>query len=327
MLMKSEETLVQVENLRMYFPVKGGVVRRKVADIKAVDGISFSIKKGETLGLVGESGSGKSTTARCILWLHKATGGKIFFMGKDLSKLGDAGMKSVRRDMQMIFEDPYYSLDPRMLVGDIIAEPMRIHKVADDEERKKRVAELLMMVHLEPNMAERYPHQFSAGQRQRIEIARALALRPSFVVCDNPVSELDVSIQAQIIALLEWFRGWLNLSYLFISHDLAVVRYLCDRCMVMYVGKIMESADTDELFSNPLHPYTKALLSAVLIPDPEAEHRRKLIILPGETPSSINPPVGCRFHPRCSIVMDICKEQPPELKNVGGEHYVACHRV
>jgi len=325
--MRRDEALVEVENLRMYFPVRGGVLQRKVADLRAVDGISFYMKRGEILGLVGETGCGKTTTGRCILQLYKITGGKVFFEGKDLSKISSGKMRSMRRNMQMIFEDPNTSLDPSKRVEDILAEPLRVQNLVKNEEYKEHVAELLRMVRLEPYMAERYPLEFSGGQRQRIEIARALALRPSFIVCDNAVSQLDVSIQAQIIALLTRLREELNLTYLFIAHDLAVVRNISDRVMVMYVGKIMETANTGELYSNPLHPYTQALLSAVFIPDPAVERKRKVIILPGEMASSINPPRGCRFHPRCSRAMDICREQEPELENIGGEHWVACHRV
>jgi oligopeptide transport system ATP-binding protein len=251
----------------------------------------------------------------------------VYFKGQDLGKLNSGKMRSARRDMQLIFEDPYYSLDPHMRVGDSIAEPLLVHKLAGDEERKQRVADLLMMVQLDPDMAMRYPHEFSAGQKQRIEIARALIMRPSFVVCDNPTSQLDVSVQAQIIDLLMWFRGWLKLTYLFIAHDLAIVRNICDRVMVMYAGKILEIGNKDELYNNPLHPYTRSLLSAVLVPDPEIESQRKSIVLPGEMPSPLYPPPGCRFHPRCFNTMDICKQQEPELKHVSGEHFVACHRI
>lgn len=322
-----DEALVEVENLCMYFPVKGGVTQRKVADIRAVDGISLFIKKGETLGLVGETGCGKTTIARCILRLHKITGGKVFFEGIDLGELSRRKMKSMRRQVQMMFENPYASLDPDMRVGDTIGEPMLVHKLVKGKEYREQVAELLRMVGLEPYMAGRYPHEFSGGQRQRIEIARAIALRPSFIACDNPVSQLDVSIQAQVIALLMRLQEEHNLTYLFIAHDLAVVRNISDRVAVMYAGKIMETANTDELYDNPLSPYTQALLSAVLVPDPVVERQRKVIVLPGELPSPINPPSGCRFHPRCDRAVDSCKEQVPELRDIGGEHWVACHRV
>ncbi|MFC2072153.1 ABC transporter ATP-binding protein [Chloroflexota bacterium] len=325
--MAKDDVLIEVKNLYKYFPIKDGVLQRKVADLKAVDGISFHIKRGETLGLVGETGCGKTTTGRCILRLLKITGGKVFFEGKDLGKLSGRKMRSMRRHIQMIFEDPSKSLDPSMCVEDIIAEPMKIHNLVKGKEYKEQVAELLRMVELEPYMAMRKPHEFSTGQRQRIEIARVLSLRPSFIVCDNPVSALDVSIQAQVVTMLIKLRQEFNLTYLFIAHDLAVVRNISDRVLVMYVGKIMETAGTDELFDNALHPYTQALLSAVLTPDPAAERKRKVIILPGEMPSSINPPSGCRFHPRCNRVIDICKEQEPELENIGNDHWVACHRV
>jgi len=325
--MVREDALVEVENLYMYFPIVSGVVSRKIADIRAVDGISFYIKKGETMGLVGESGCGKTTTGRSILRLCEITSGKVFYEGKDLGKLSGRKMRSMRRNIQMIFENPSAALDPRMRVGDILAEPMQIHKLARGKELAEQVSELLTMVELEPEMAERAPNEFSTGQRQRIEIARALALRPSFIVCDNPVSQLDVSIQAQIVTLLTRLQQDLNLTYLFIAHDLAVVRNISDRVMVMYVGKIMETATSDELFDNPLHPYTRALLSAVPAPDPKAERQRKVILLPGEIPSPINPPAGCRFHPRCAVATDICQEQEPELENTGSQHWVACHRV
>ena len=325
--MRRNEALLEVENLHMYFPVKGGVLGRKVADLKAVDGISFHIKKGETLGLVGESGCGKTTTGRCIIRLHKITKGNVFYEGKDLGKLSGGKMRSMRRNVQMIFENPHTSLDPTMTVEEILAEPLQVHNLVKGNEYHEQVAELLKMVELEPYMSVRHPTEFSGGQRQRIEIARVLSLKPSFVVCDNPVAQLNASIQTQIITLLMRLREELNMTLLFIAHDLAVVRNISHRVLVMYVGKIMETANTDELFDNPQHPYTKALLSAVLTPDPVAERQRKVIILPGEIPSPINPPSGCRFHPRCDRVMDICKEQEPELQNIGSDHWVTCHRV
>ena len=324
--MGMDEPLVRVENLHMYFPVTAGVLRRKIADIKAVDGISFYINRGETLGLVGETACGKTTTARSILRLHKkVTAGKVFFDGTDLGKLSQRKMTAMRRHMQMIFENPYLALDPTMRIGDSIAEPLRVHNIASGVERKELVAELLRMVELEPYMAQRYPDEFSGGQRQRIEIARAMALRPSFIVCDNPVTHLDVSIQAQVINMFMRLREERNLTYLFIAHDLALVRNISDRVAVMYAGKFMELAYTDELFDNPLSPYTRALLSAVLVPDPVAERQRKIILLPGELPSPITPPGGCRFHPRCSRATGICQEQEPELRDTGGGHLVACH--
>ncbi len=325
--MGRDDVLVEVQDLVMYFPVTAGVMRRKIADVKAVDGISFFIRRGETLGLVGESGCGKTTTGRCILQLYEITGGKVFFGGKDLSKIKGRELRRMRRDMQLIFQDPYASLDPRMTAGDIIGEPLLVHNIAKDEEFKKQVNELISMVELEPRMAERYPHEFSGGQRQRIGIARALALRPSFIVCDEPVSALDVSIQTQVITLLMRLREEFNLTYLFIAHDLSVVRHISDRVAVMYLGKIMEITDSDELYDNPLHPYTQALLSAVPIPDPVVDRQRKRILLTGDVPSPINPPSGCHFHPRCHMAIDSCKEQAPELRELGGEHWVACHRV
>ncbi len=325
--MARDGVLVEVENLVMYFPVTSGVLRRKIGDVKAVDGISFYIKRGETLGLVGESGCGKTTTGNCILQLEEITGGKVFFEGKDLAKLKDREMRSMRRNMQLIFQDPYASLDPRMTAGDIIGEPLLVHNLVKGKEYREQIAELLRMVELEPYMAERYPHEFSGGQRQRIGIARALAVRPSLIICDEPVSALDVSIQVQITTLLMRLREELNLTYLFIAHDLPVVRYISDRIAVMYLGKLVEITDSNELYDNPLHPYTQALLSAIPIPDPRVDRQRKRIILAGDVPNPINPPSGCHFHPRCHMAIDVCKEQEPELRTIGGEHSVACHRV
>jgi oligopeptide transport system ATP-binding protein len=322
-----ENHLIDIENLFMYFPVTAGVFQKKVADVKAVDGVSFFIKKGETLGLVGESGCGKTTTGRCILQLYDGTKGKVSFEGVDLTRLKKEQMRRMRRNMQLIFQDPYASLDPRMTAGDIIGEPIRVHGLAKGKEFKEQVDELFRMVELEPFMKGRYPHEFSGGQRQRIGIARALAVRPKFVVCDEPVSALDVSIQAQIILLLEKLREELGLTYLFIAHDLSVVRNISDRVAVMYLGKIVEITASDELYANPLHPYTIALLSAVPIPDPKVDRTRKRIILRGDVPSPIRPPSGCRFHPRCQMAVDICKKEQPELKLVGPEHWVSCHLV
>jgi oligopeptide transport system ATP-binding protein len=325
--MARDDHLIDIENLVMYFPVTAGVLSRKVADVKAVDGVSFYIKRGETLGLVGESGCGKTTTGRCILQLYKVTAGKVFFEGKELTKLKGGEMRSLRRNMQLIFQDPYASLDPRMNAGAIIGEPLLVHKLVKGKEYKEQVAELLRMVELEPRMAERYPHEFSGGQRQRIGIARALSARPSFIVCDEPVSALDVSVQAQVTQLLMRLREEFGLTYLFIAHDLSVVRYISDRVAVMYLGKIMEISNSDELYDNPLHPYTIALLSAVPIPNPVVDRQRKRILLTGDVPSPVNPPSGCHFHPRCHMAIDICKEQEPELRDIGSEHWVACHRV
>ncbi len=325
--MARDNILVEIENLVMYFPVLRGVIAKRVADVKAVDDISFYIKRGETLGLVGESGCGKTTTGRCIMRIYDITGGRILFEGKDIAKLKGKTLRAMRRNMQLIFQDPYASLDPRQTAGDIIGEPLLVHNLVKGEEYKEQIAELFNMVELEPRMADRYPHEFSGGQRQRIGIARALAVRPALIICDEPVSALDVSIQTQVITLLMRLREELNLTYLFIAHDLSVVRYISDRVAVMYLGKIMEITDSDELYDNPLHPYTQALLSAVPIPAPEVDRQRKRILLTGDVPSPINPPSGCHFHPRCQAVIDICKEQVPELKNIGGEHWVARHRV
>jgi oligopeptide transport system ATP-binding protein len=325
--MATDGYLVEIKNLRMFFPVLAGVMRRKVADVRAVDGISFYIKKGETLGLVGESGCGKTTTGRCILQLYRISGGEVYFEGRDLTKLKGESLRRMRRNMQLIFQDPYASLDPRMTCGDIIGEPLLVHNLVKGKEYREQVAELLNMVELEPRMTVRYPHEFSGGQRQRIGIARALAVRPKLIVCDEPVSALDVSIQAQIITLLIRLREELNLTYLFIAHDLSVVRHISDRVAVMYLGKIMEITDSDELYGNPLHPYTQALLSAVPIPNPTVDRQRKRILLTGDVPSPVNPPSGCHFHPRCSLAADACKEKEPELREIGGEHWVACHRA
>ncbi len=321
------DVLVNVENLVMYFPVLAGIMRRRVADVKAVDGISFHVKKGETLGLVGESGCGKTTTGRCILRLYDVTGGKIYFEGKDLTNVKGKELRNTRRNMQLIFQDPYASLDPRMTAGDIVGEPLLVHNLVKGKEYKEQVDELLRLVELEPRMSVRYPHEFSGGQRQRLGIARALAMRPHFIVCDEAVSALDVSIQTQIINLLMRLREEFNLTYLFIAHDLSVVRHISDRVVVMYLGKIAEITDSDELYDNPLHPYTQALLSAVPIPDPVVDRQRKRILLTGDVPSPINPPSGCHFNPRCQIAVDICREEEPELRDMGNEHWVACHRV
>jgi oligopeptide transport system ATP-binding protein len=325
---KPGEVLVEVQDLKMYFPVTAGLIfQRKVADVKAVDGITFQIKRGETLGLVGESGCGKSTTGRAILQLYRPTAGRVLFDGVDLTKIKGGDLRRFRRRMQMIFQDPYASLNPRMSVGSIIAEPLAIHNLAKGKARKERVQELLSVVGLNPYYANRYPHEFSGGQRQRIGIARALAVEPDFIVCDEPVSALDVSIQAQIINLLEDLQDRFGLTYLFIAHDLSVVRHISDRVAVMYLGHIVELADRNELYEHPLHPYTKALLSAVPIPDPAIEAKRERIILTGDVPSPLRPPPGCVFHTRCPIAIDECRERIPEWRDVGGDHWVACHRV
>jgi oligopeptide transport system ATP-binding protein len=323
--MANEDCLIEVKNLQMYFPVLVGFLQRRVADVKAVDNVSFHVRRGEMLGLVGESGCGKTTTGRCILQLCRPTGGQVFFEGTELTSLGAKAMLHMRRNMQLIYQDPYASLDPRMTAGDIIGEPLLVHRLAGKKAYREQVGELLMMVELEPAMATRYPHEFSGGQRQRIGIARALALRPKFIVCDEPVSALDVSIQAQVIKLLIKLKAELGLTYLFIAHDLSVVRYISDRVAVMYLGKIVEITHSDEIYDNSLHPYTQALLSAVPIPNPTLDRQRKRILLTGDVPSSIDPPTGCRFHPRCRLAKDICEKREPDLVDVGGEHWVACH--
>ena len=326
---QNDNVLLEVRNLKMYFPVTSGLIfQRKIADIKAVDDISFTIKKGETLGLVGESGCGKTTTGRCILQLYKQTSGDIIFNGQNLGELSSGAIRAMRRDMQIIFQDPYGSLNPRMTCGDIVGEPIIVHKLSSGKgEYRDRVDELMQTVGLNPYMSDRYPHEFSGGQRQRIGIARALAVNPSFIVCDEPVSALDVSIQAQVINLLEDLQEQFNLTYLFIAHDLSVVRHISDRVAVMYLGHIVEVADRTELYENPLHPYTKALLSAVPIPDPVVESERERIILTGDVPSPMNPPAGCVFHTRCPIAIDDCKLEIPELREVTKDHWVACIRV
>ena len=322
------EVLVDVRNLKVYFPVTAGLIfQRKVADVKAVDGISFQIRKGETLGLVGESGCGKSTTGRAILQLYRPTEGEIQFGEVELTKIKGGELRRMRRKMQMIFQDPYASLNPRMSAGAIIGEPLAIHGLAKGKERRERVAELMRVVGLNPYYSNRFPHEFSGGQRQRIGVARALAVEPDFIVADEPVSALDVSIQAQIINLLEDLQEQFNLTYLFIAHDLSVVRHISDRVAVMYLGKLMELTDRDELYKNPLHPYTKALLSAVPIPDPEVEAKRERVILTGDVPSPMHPPPGCVFNTRCPIAGDECRVEIPEWREISPEHWVACHKV
>jgi len=325
----NSQPLLEVKDLKMYFPITRGIIfQRHVGDVKAVDGVSFYIRKGETLGLVGESGCGKSTTGRAILQLYRPTAGHVFFDGEDLTRLRRGAMRQMRRRMQMIFQDPYASLNPRMSVGGIVGEPLEVHNLARGKEKRERVQELLREVGLNPYFINRYPHEFSGGQRQRIGVARALAVNPEFIVCDEPISALDVSIQAQVINLLEELQEKFNLTYLFIAHDLSVVRHISDRVAVMYLGKIVEIADRYTLYHNPLHPYTQALLSAVPIPDPVIEAKRKRIILVGDVPSPVNPPAGCNFHTRCPVVMEECKVDPePEFKDVGDEHWVSCWRV
>jgi len=323
------DALVRVRNLKMYFPVtEGALISRVVAHVKAVDDISFDIRRGETLGLVGESGCGKTTTGRCILQLEKATGGQIWFDGQELNRLDKVQMRPLRQRIQVIFQDPYSSLNPRMKIGEIISEPMMVHGIINDpKKRDARVRELLGLCGLNPKFADRYPHEMSGGQRQRVGIARALAVNPEFIICDEAVSALDVSIQAQVINLLEDLREQFDLTYLFISHDLSVVHHLCHRVAVMYLGHMVELAETDELFDNPLHPYTQALLEAVPIPDPTVEKGRAHKIIMGEIPSPINPPPGCVFHPRCPMAVDRCRKEMPEFREVKAGHWVACTEI
>jgi len=324
--MASQETLLLVDNLVKYFPImRGIIVQRQVGAVHAVDGVSFDIHKGETLGLVGESGCGKSTTGRTILQLYRPTSGSVIFDNVDLVKLKGEDLRRMRRRMQMIFQDPYASLNPRMTVGEIIGEPLVIHGVAKGKEVQSRVEHLLELVGLNPAYANRYPHEFSGGQRQRIGVARALSLEPALIVCDEPISALDVSIQAQVVNLLEDLQAQMGLTYLFIAHDLSMVRHISDRVAVMYLGKIVELASRDDLYGVPLHPYSQALLSAVPIPDPVVEAKRRRIILTGDVPSPINPPSGCRFRTRCPLAAEICKEKEPEWREIQPNHWAACH--
>jgi oligopeptide/dipeptide ABC transporter ATP-binding protein len=321
--------LLEVKGLRMSFPVTEGILARRTAgEVRAVDGIDFTLHRGETLGLVGESGCGKTTTGRCILLLERPTAGEIVYDGVDLTKLKHRELLALRRRIQVIFQDPYSSLNPRMKVGDILAEPIKVHGIEPDAARRAaRVSELLAICGLDPNFADRYPHEMSGGQRQRVGIARALALDPEFIICDEAVSALDVSIQAQIVNLLEDLRERFGLTYLFIAHDLSVVRHLCHRVAVMYLGRIVELADCDELFDNALHPYTRALLEAVPVPDPSVEAGRAFRPVKGEVPSPINPPSGCAFHPRCPIAVESCSRTRPELRELRPGHWVACSEV
>jgi oligopeptide transport system ATP-binding protein len=323
----NDNVMVEVKDLKMYFPITRGLLRKKVAEVKAVDQISFSIRKNETLGLVGESGCGKTTTGRCILRLYDPTSGSIIFNGVDISKLRERKLKEYRSNMGVIFQDPFGSLNPRQSAGGIVGDPLKVHHMASGKDLKDKVADLFRLVGLDPSMMNRVPHEFSGGQRQRIGVARALACSPQLVICDEPISALDVSIQAQIINLLEELQQKLGLTYLFIAHDLAVVQHISDRVGVMYLGRIMELTDSTELYENPLHPYTKALLSAIPIPDPIAERTRQRIVLRGEVPSPVMPPPGCHFHPRCSIAIPECSKERPPLRDVGGGHFVACIRV
>jgi len=318
-------SLVSIRNLVKHFPIHGGLFQREVAQVHAVDDVSMEIAPGETLGLVGESGCGKTTAGRVILRLTPATSGQVLFEGRDVFGANGRDLKQLRRDMQIIFQDPYSSLDPRMPIGDIIGEGLEIHDIGDKSDRDATVRDMMARVGLRPQYARRYPHEFSGGQRQRIGIARALILHPKFVICDEPVSALDVSIQSQILNLLKDLQQEFGLTYLFIAHNLAVVRYICDRIGVMYLGKLVELTPTDELFRRPLHPYTQALLSA--IPEPDPTRRRSRIVLTGDVPSPINPPTGCRFHTRCPLAMDICRQKEPEFRDLGSNHKVACHAV
>jgi oligopeptide transport system ATP-binding protein len=324
------ENLIEVHNLKMYFPVTSGVLfQRVVGHVKAVDDISFFVRRGETLGLVGESGCGKTTTGRCILQLYRPTEGRVLFENRDLCQMKGRELRAMRREMQIIFQDPYASLNPRMTAGNIIGEPLIVHGMArGKQEYRDRVSQLLTLVGLNPYMADRFPHEFSGGQRQRIGVARALAVNPKLIVCDEPVSALDVSIQAQIVNLVEELQEQFTLTYLFIAHDLSVVRHISHRVAVMYLGHIVEIADRNEVYANPLHPYTKALLSAVPIPDPIIDAERERIILTGEVPSPLNPPSGCVFHPRCaSATQPACQEHLPELREVASNHWVSCINV
>jgi oligopeptide transport system ATP-binding protein len=322
------ETLIKIEGLKKYFPIMRGVlIDRKVGDIKAVDGISLNIYQGETLGLVGESGCGKSTTGYAILYLDKPTDGQVIFDGIDLDSMEEKDLRKLRPKMQIIFQDPYASLNPRMTVGELVGDPILIHTEMSKKERRERVLELLDLVGLNPMYERRYPHEFSGGQRQRIGIARALALNPDFIVCDEPISALDVSVQAQVVNLLEDLQEKLGLTYLFIAHDLSMVRHIATRVAVMYLGKIMELAKRDELYDHPLHPYTQALVSAVPVPDPEIELEREQIILTGDVPSPSNPPSGCVFHTRCWLAEKRCSLEIPDFREVTPGHFVACHLV
>ncbi len=329
MLEVEKGNVVDVVGLKMYFPVRRGLLKRKVAEVKALDDVSFSIRPGETLGLVGESGCGKTTVGRCIMRLYEPTEGVVMFKGADISKTSQNHLRAMRRQMSMVFQDPYSSLDPRMNSADIVGEPLKIHGLTrNHREYRERIAELFVMTGLSPDMMDRYPHEFSGGQRQRLSIARALAGNPSLIICDEPISALDVSMQAQILSLLmELQEKNDQLSYLFVSHDLLAVQYISKRVAVMYLGKIVEIADAAELYTNTLHPYSQALLSAQPLPDPVAEEKRSRIILTGSVPTPLNPPSGCTFHPRCPRAKKECSETVPKLKDIGSGHCVACHLV
>jgi len=324
--MTDNNVLLRVDKLVKYFPITRGIIfQKQVAAVHAVDEVSFKIHRGETLGLVGESGCGKSTTGRTILQLYRPTSGSVVFDDVDLVALHGTDLRKMRRKMQMIFQDPYASLNPRMTVGEIVGEPLAVHKVANQKEIMERVEHLLELVGLNPAFANRYPHEFSGGQRQRIGVARALSLQPSFIVCDEPISALDVSIQAQVVNLLEDLQSQFNLTYLFVAHDLSMVRHISDRVAVMYLGVIVELASRDEVYHHALHPYTQALLSAVPIPDPVADAKRQRVILQGDVPSPVNPPSGCRFRTRCPIAEAFCAEERPEFREIQPGHFVACH--
>ncbi len=327
---KEREVLLKVRNLKKYFPIRRGVLKRTVGHVKAVDGISFDIYKGETLGLVGESGCGKSTAGRTILQLYEPTEGEVYLDGQDLTDLRKSDLRKKRRNMQMIFQDPYASLNPRMTVGNIISEPLVIQGIGNSASRKERVGELLDVVGLNRYFINRYPHEFSGGQRQRIGVARALATNPSFIVADEPISALDVSIQAQVVNMLDDLKEELGLTYLFIAHDLSMVHYISDRVAVMYLGRIVELGDRNDVYDRPLHPYTQALLSAIPLPDPDDESGRDRIILEGDVPSPADPPAGCHFHPRCGYATDICRQDDPQPRNFGTKEspwMVACHHA
>jgi peptide/nickel transport system ATP-binding protein len=320
--------LLEVKHLKMFFPVTQGILRRKVGDVKAVDDVSFKVRRGETVGLVGESGCGKTTVGRCILRIYQPTSGQIIFEGQDITALSWNKVRSLRQKIQLVFQDPYGSLDPRQSAGSIVGESLKVHHLCNDKfEYNKRVEELFTLVGLDPEMTNRYPHEFSGGQRQRIGIARALSCSPSFVVCDEPISALDVSIQAQIINLLQELQKKLGLTFILIAHDLSVVRHVSDVIAVMYLGHIVEITDWKELYENPLMPYTQALLSAIPIPDPRVERKRERIILQGDVPSPLNPPTGCPFHPRCWMAIPDCSKELPELREIRPDHTVACIRV
>jgi len=326
-IQSSNDVILHVEGLKKYFPIRRGVFQTHVGDVKAVDGVSFDVFAGETLGLVGESGCGKTTTGRTIIQIYEPTAGKVVFKGEDLTALKSNDMRDMRRNIQMIFQDPYASLNPRMSVLRIVGEPLEVFRLANKAERKERVADLLKMVGLNPDFMTRYPHEFSGGQRQRIGLARALALNPELIICDEPISALDVSIQAQVVNLLEDLQSQLGLTYVFIAHDLSMVRHISNRVAVMYLGKIVELTDRDTLYTNPLHPYTEALLSAIPVPDPTIEEQRQRILLEGDLPSPAHPPKGCNFCTRCTRKIDICDETEPEMVEVEPGHFCACHLV